>query len=859
MSLFRQFILRHLLRERLRTCVTTFGIAIGVAVVIAIQLTNASSVHGFEAAIETVSGKTSLEITGPGLGLDEMALADMDWLRQYGQVSPVINGVVFAKVPGGANETLSVLGVDVLHDRSFRDYNILEFAEKRREPSPQEFLSLLIDPHSIIITEKFASKYGLAVGQSLNLTIGDHVRPFVIRGLLRNQGPARTLDGNFALMDIAAAQWAFDRLGRLDRVDVLLRDGVNINTAEQEISRRLKPGLLVQRPARRGQQVEKMVEAFQFNLSALSYIALLVGLFLIYNTVSTSVIARREEIGTLRALGATKRILAGLFLSEALAFAVVGSTAGLILGRLMSFGAVRITTTTVKALYIATAAAPPQLELRHVAVAFGIALPLAFIAAIVPALEASRVSPTTAIRGSGRIELRFRLRYFYLLIPALLFTLALAFSQMGPVNGLPIFGYGASILIVFGAAFLVPTVLYLVSRFTTALLTKLFGVEGRLAIGNLSGAISRISISVAALAVSLSMMVAIAVLIGSFRDTVIYWVGQTLQADLFMRPATRTNIAVDATFSPEVEKLVSEVPGIEAIDQYRNFDIPYQGGLITLGSGNFSSVIQRNYLLFKSPSNWQSVLRESAGKDDAIISESLAIKHNLRVGDSITVLTPKGDSSFRIIAIYYDYASDRGVVILDRAVFNRFFGEQQPTSLNLYLRKGADPDAARDEILAKLGDNYKVLIYTNTALRREILRIFDSTFAITYALEAIAILIAIVGIASTLLALILERRKEISVLRLIGADRRQIRKMTVIEAAILGGVSQCIGIGVGLLLSLVLIYVVNVQSFGWTIQFHIPVWFLVQSTVLILVATALAGVYPANRAAMLKMAAQEEE
>jgi len=858
-SLFRQFILRHLLRERLRTCVTTFGIAIGVAVVIAIQLTNASSVHGFEAAIETVSGKTSLEITGPGLGLDEMALADMDWLRQYGQVSPVINGVVFAKVPGGANETLSVLGVDVLHDRSFRDYNILEFAEKRREPSPQEFLSLLIDPHSIIITEKFASKYGLAVGQSLNLTIGDHVRPFVIRGLLRNQGPARTLDGNFALMDIAAAQWAFDRLGRLDRVDVLLRDGVNINTAEQEISRRLKPGLLVQRPARRGQQVEKMVEAFQFNLSALSYIALLVGLFLIYNTVSTSVIARREEIGTLRALGATKRILAGLFLSEALAFAVVGSTAGLILGRLMSFGAVRITTTTVKALYIATAAAPPQLELRHVAVAFGIALPLAFIAAIVPALEASRVSPTTAIRGSGRIELRFRLRYFYLLIPALLFTLALAFSQMGPVNGLPIFGYGASILIVFGAAFLVPTVLYLVSRFTTALLTKLFGVEGRLAIGNLSGAISRISISVAALAVSLSMMVAIAVLIGSFRDTVIYWVGQTLQADLFMRPATRTNIAVDATFSPEVEKLVSEVPGIEAIDQYRNFDIPYQGGLITLGSGNFSSVIQRNYLLFKSPSNWQSVLRESAGKDDAIISESLAIKHNLRVGDSITVLTPKGDSSFRIIAIYYDYASDRGVVILDRAVFNRFFGEQQPTSLNLYLRKGADPDAARDEILAKLGDNYKVLIYTNTALRREILRIFDSTFAITYALEAIAILIAIVGIASTLLALILERRKEISVLRLIGADRRQIRKMTVIEAAILGGVSQCIGIGVGLLLSLVLIYVVNVQSFGWTIQFHIPVWFLVQSTVLILVATALAGVYPANRAAMLKMAAQEEE
>ncbi len=864
MRLFRQFILRHLAAEKLRSAGTVLGIALGIAVVIAIQMTNASSLRGFEKAIETVSGKTSLEIVGVGIGFDELQLNQLNWLREYGQVSPVIEGDAQAKTADGRSESLRALGIDVLRDRSFREYKLLEFANQNRTPSSQEFLKILIDPRSILLTEKFAVRHQLKVGDQIEITFSDKAETFNIRGLLKDEGPARTMDGNFALMDIAAAQWAFNRLGRLDRVDVLLKDRTQIDAAEAAIAKRLTAnrlteGLNVQRPARRGSQVEKMLEAFHFNLTALSYIALLVGLFLIYNTVSISVITRREEIGTLRALGVTRKTILSLFLLEATALAVVGCALGLLFGRLMAFGAVKLTATTVNSLYIATAAEPPPLSLKHVLIAFGIGLPLSLLAAAMPAMEAARVTPTAAMRGNDRLESRFRLNARYLILPAVLFALAWWFARQPAIAGLPVFGYGSALAIVFGAAFLVPAVLFALGRVGNKALFKLFKIEGRLANANLAGAIPRISISVAALAVSLSMMVAVAVMIGSFRQTVAYWVEQTLKADLYMRPATRSNVATDAVFSPEVERIVSSHPQVAAADRFRNFDVPYAGGLVTVGAGEFEKQIKHGRLIFKAPSNGKAAMQACIGQDAVVVSESFTIKHNKQVGDTVTLPTPKGDVRFRINAVYYDYSSDRGIIVMDRATFTRYWPEPLATSLTVYLREGADADAVRDDLLRQFGENYRVLIYTNAAIRREVLRIFDSTFSITYALEVIAIFVAILGVATTLLTLILERKREIAMLRLVGADRRQVRKMVVIEAGLMGLVSQSIGLGVGLLLSLLLMNVINVQSFGWTIQFHLPVGFLIQSSVLILIATALAGIYPARRASRLHATEQVSE
>jgi putative ABC transport system permease protein len=856
MRLFRQFILRRLLHERLRSGVTVVGIALGVAVVVATQLANDSSVRGFQEAIETVAGKTSLEILGPGLGNEEGRLAELAWLGEFGQVSPVLEGSGLVSLSPGIEEWVHVLGVDILRDRSFRDYQLLEFAEKRREPRPQEFLDLLLDSHAVVLTEKFARRHGMIVGSSLAMTFGDNTESFLVKGLLKDEGPAKTLDGNFVLMDIAAAQLCLGRLGRIDRIEVRLSPATDIESAEKNIAQRLPRGLEVARPSRRGRQVEKMLQAFHFNLTALSYIALLVGLFLIYNTVSISVISRREEIGTLRALGLTRSKVLRLFLSEAAGLALAGCSLGLVWGRLLAYGAISLTSTTVKTLYIATAAAPASLEWRHVALAFAVGLPLALFAAAVPSLEAARVPPLSAIRGYDRLETRLRLKAKHLWVPAALLGMAGWFSTFPAVKGLPLCGYAAAVAIAFGTASMVPAVLYAMGRLAARPMARFFHVEGRLAHANLAGAIPRVAISVAALAISLSMMISIAVMVSSFRQTVIAWVDRTLQADLYLRPVTRTNVTVEATLSPEVEQVVAAHPGVAAVDRFRNFDIPYEGGLVILGAGEFEVLLKHGKLLFKAPENWNEAVRGAIGQEAVVVSESFALRHNKKLGDSVLLPTPSGHSAFRIAAIYYDYSNDRGVLVMDRATFTRHFGDQRPTSLAIYLRPDAVAEDVRREILQRLGKRHRVFIHSNASLRSEVLRIFDSTFTITYALEVIAIFVAILGVASTLFTLILERRRELVILRLIGADRRQVRKMVVIEAALLGGVSQAIGVGVGLLLSLVLIYVINVQSFGWTLQFHLPVAFLAQSSILVLLATALSGLYPAHRASGLHAAEQ---
>jgi putative ABC transport system permease protein len=865
MRLFAQFIVRPLIGDAVRTVTTIVGVALGIAVVVAIQLTNASSVRGFETALETIAGRTAIEVVGTA-GIDETQLPALAFLGEFGVMSPIIEGNAalvtgdLASSPESRLEAVRVLGVDILRDQPLRDYELLAVeggGAASAEITTQRFLELLTDERAIITTEKLARRRGFAVGSELRLLFGDRVGSYVVKALLKDEGPARVLDGNFILMDIAAAQLAFARFGRIDRLDVRLPDDADLQQSIEAVTARLPAGLTAQRPSRRGEQVETMLAAFHANLTALSWIALIVGLFLVYNTVTISVVARRQEIGTLRALGLTRRKVLLLFLGEAAVLAGLGIIAGLGLARLFADAAVAMTSATVSAIYIAAAAAPPAMNWGHVWLAAGIGLPLSLIAAALPALEASRVPPTAAMRGHDTLEMRTRFHPARLAAPAAVLALAYGLAQLGPVDGRPLFGYLSAFAIVAGAALLVPAIMFGLGRAGRNVLRRRLGVTGLLAHANLTAAIPRLSISVAALAVSLSMMVAIAVMIGSFRDTVVYWVGQTLQADLFIGPGIRPTVGSDRTLSPEVIEAVQRHPQVAAVDRFRNVDLVYEGNLTVLGAGTFDVVLTQGSLLFKSPAGARDAVRAAIGSDAVIVSEAFSNKYGKRDGDTLTLSTLKGPAEFAVAAVYYDYSSDRGVVIMDHGTFRRHFGELPPSGVAAYLHDGADPENVRSEILASLDESHRAFIYSNRTLRGEILRIFDSTFAITYALELIAIVVAMLGVAGTLLTLVLERRRELSLLRLTGADRRQVRRMVIIEAALIGAVSQAIGLVVGLALSMVLIYVVNVQSFGWTIQFHMPVAFLVQASIAVVVATAIAGIYPARRAAELVLSHDE--
>lgn len=855
-SLFQTFILRALVREKLRTALTIVGIGLGVAVVIAIRLANSSALTSFRSATESIAGETTLELVGAAGRFDELLLRDLPWLREYGQVSPVITGYAMT-VPAEATEQrgefLQVLGVDILRDRTLRRYRLLQLHEGEGEPSTREFLLLLADPNAVVVTQKFARRRGLSLGQSLPLVIGDTRREFTIRGVLLDDGPARALDGNFVLMDLAAAQWAFHRLGWLDRVDLKLHNAITVEQAEADIAKRLPPSLTVLRPQARYGQVEKMIAAFHFNLNALASIALFVGLFLIYNTISISVITRREEIGMLRAIGVSRAMVLALFLGEAFLLASLGVGLGLGLGKAMAHAAVRATATTVETFYLAVANPGAAQELGEIDIAFAflLTLLLALASAVRPALEAARVQPVEAIRGAERLRVSTQLSWRAPLVAGGLLLLGALLSRGRPVNELPLFGYFSALSLVLGGVFLAPGTLWFscqkMGRMLTRL-TRLFYVESLLASASLSSSIARVSISVGALAVSLAMMVAISIMIGSFRETVVYWVDQTLQADVYARPLTRVSSIAEGDVDPAAVDLVAKDPDVVAIDAFAAQTVHFQGNLITLAGGDYAVLLEHGRLLFKAPRDAFAQIRAAIGRDAVTISESFALRFGKGPGDRIELPTPLGLRPFEVLAVFYDYSSNRGVAVMDRATYLRYFPMARPSSLSIYLKPGANAETVRSRLARDVGSGYQLLFNTNQALRTEALRIFDSTFAITYALELIAIVVASLGVMATLMTLILERRREFALLSILGATRTQIRRMLVIEAVYIGGVGQIIGLFIGVLLSLVLIYVINVQSFGWTIQFHVPVMFLLQSTILILLAAAVAGLYPATRA-----------
>jgi putative ABC transport system permease protein len=401
--LFSRLILRPMRANRLRTVLTALGVTLGVAVMLAIQMANQGSLRGFSAALDAVSGKAALEITCPPVGIDETLIPGLAWLREIGIATPVIEADVTAEVLGQGSETLRVIGIDALRDPALREYALTGSAA-----SGMELMSFLAKPDSLMVTHGFAKRHGLVTGRKLILRIGDRRSEVTVAAVIGDPSSSKSgiqqsamASQSLGVMDIANAQVTLDRLGRVDRLDLRLHDGVTLEKAEALLKQRLPVSLTLQRPQRRSAAVEKMLAAFHFNLTMLSGIALVVGLFLIYNTISVAVMSRRREIGMLRTLGVTQKQVLKLFLGEALVLGLAGAFLGVPLAKGLAELAISLTSTTVDTLYVATAAKVPPLTLWHWLAGFGIAVPLSLVAAALPALEAARVCPVEAVRDGG--------------------------------------------------------------------------------------------------------------------------------------------------------------------------------------------------------------------------------------------------------------------------------------------------------------------------------------------------------------------------------------------------------------------------------------------------------------------------
>jgi putative ABC transport system permease protein len=593
-------------------------------------------------------------------------------------------------------------------------------------------------------------------------------------------------------------------------------------------------------------------------------VGLLVGVFLIYNTIAFVVAQRRREIGIYRALGMTERRVAGLFLVEAGLLGLFGGLLGGLGGVWLASGLVSLVSRTVSDLYAPVASGGLILSmdmLTLTAVAKGILLGtvVSMVGALGPSIEAGRTVTVRAL-APGDYEAANQLRAgLWGWLSLVLLVLAGLCSLMGPVGDLPLFGYFATVCLLGALSCIAPMCIKLLGwrHLFRGSKTMVVGGSLRLIAADQSARHpGRNAVTVSALMVGLSIMIGVVVMVRSFRDTVEFWVDETVMADLIVAPQSwlqgkqsgQASRALPGSWRPTL----SSIDGIAAVDTYRDVYVDVAGQPVALVSRDLRLHAQRSrYLMVHGDSS--AALRRAAETGGALLSEVLANRLRVREGDKVSITTPAGPVAVSVEGIFYDYATDGGKMVMDRTWYQQQWQDDRVTLFPIYLATGADVEQVRQSIVTHVagldGMTLPPLVIRNHELRKEILDIFDRSFVLTYVLEAIAVLVAVLGIVNTLVTAVLERRREFAALRAIGASRRQVERLVLWEAAYLGLIGAALGVVGGLLLALLLIHVINKQSFGWTIQMTVPGGVILQAVGLALTSALVAGYWPARWAA----------
>jgi putative ABC transport system permease protein len=831
-----RLILRPLRREPLRSALTVLSVALGVAVVVAIDLAGGAAAGSFHSSLESLTGKADLEITAAG-GLDERLLGQLVQLPLAVTLRPRIED--WASI-NGKGEALPFIGLDLIANGT------LEGPEAALEDAQYE-VNALSHGNPIWVGRRL----GLNKGDRVRLLINDRIVDFTVHGVLKHSD-ASVSEENAIVADIGLAQQVTGKGGRIDAISVSIQAGSArpVSYWVEQLRRQLPASVSIEPQAARTDENRKMLAAFRWNLRMLSYIALVVGAFLIYNTISISVVRRRSEIGILRALGATRLVVLTGFLADAACLAAAGSAVGLLLGRLMALGAVRLLGSTVQSLYVSSEPGPVEFTPASVAAALAVGVGISLLAALAPAFEAAHVMPVEAMaRGREEYVAAVRSRWS-LPLAALLTLLAAGTSQLPAIGSHPVFGYIAALLLIAAAAIAIPGLLNAFVWLTAAVVARLLGVEAMLALRSLRASLGRTSVLIGALATAVAMMASVGIMVGSFRETVSLWMENQLKADFYLRPAGAAAADRHPTMSPEIADRIERIPGIGAVDRFRAYAISFQGLPASLGGGETSKIAANAATRMLPGEDTSAAMAKLPTGNYVVVSEPFSNKHNVRQGDTIRLALGGREDAFHVVGVYYDYSTERGFVVMDRRTLLKYLPDPAASNIAIFLAPGADPSAVRkqiDDVIAGRG----VLVFSNSRLRKEAIAIFDRTFTITWALEAVAIIVAVMGVAGALLALVIDRRREFGLLRFLGGSAMQIRQIILAEAAFLGLLANLIGLVLGTLLSLILIYVINKQSFGWTIQFHWPFLLLLSALSVVYIATILAALYPARIAMRL--------
>jgi putative ABC transport system permease protein len=842
MMLLRALVGGYIRANAARAAITFVAIALGVAIAFAVDLANGTAIASFARSVDVVANHVNLQVTGNGRGFDERVLLEVQRQDGVQSATPVIEGELAVGAGAAAfegGELLHVMGVDVTRTALPRG------AADASQSLPD--LNRFINGAGILVSERIAREYRLKTGSTLRGFAGARPVSLYVSGII----PAGAgVDSSLAFVDIATAQEKFSRVGLLDRIDCIV-DPARLPQVQRAIEKIVPPGARVIEPRVRTAELHSLLRSFELNLEALGYVALLVGMYLIYNAVAISVVQRRFEIGTLRALGATRLQIFGAFATEGVLFGIAGALAGLLLGAFLAQFSVAAVSETVSTLFMGTHADAVAYSAPAALKAFALGVALSALSAVVPAIEAASTPPARAMRAGAIFE-RHVPQVARGIVGAGLVLLAFAAvaARFPALDGLPVFGYVSALAMIGGTSLLIPSVLSLTLRPLRSVTRRRTSALS-LAFSAMTASRGRFSVAIASLMVAVAMMVAIAIMVGSFRATIVAWADQTLAADLYVGTPGEADASYEGYFSPSAVARIARIGGVEAVDTYRGFNVPFRGRLVQLGATDFNPRTTPRKLRFIGRVDVAQLVKQMPAGDNVVVSDPFVNRFGLRPGDSFRFATPAGVRTFHILAEYNDYSTSEGTFMMARRSFERLYRDDTVDAIAVYVKSGASIPGVRSRIV-RASSPLAVTITTNRELRSYVVQVFNRTFAITSALYAISIIIAVLGVMSTLIALVLERRPEIALLRYLGLRTAQVRQMVLAQAALIGVFAGVAGICLGVVLALLLIYVINRQSFGWLIELRWPWAFFAEAIALIVAAAILAALVPSNLAARIR-------
>lgn len=826
---------RYFARHKWLFALSILGVAVGVAVVVSIDVANVSAKRAFELSSATVAGNATHQIRGNSSGLPEQTYVNLRVRDGIDYIAPIVSG--YAAIPSHPAYTMEILGVDPIADAPFRP-----FVGGVGAPGGYDLGAFIGPGMGAIMSERRASQFGVGVGDSLDVSVdGIRAQLKLVNLIVPNDERSAEAIDNLLIVDIGTAQALTGTAGFLSRIDLIIGDNAEGEQELRRIQQLLPAGVEIVRSETRSAMLMQMTRAFEMNLSALSLLALIVGMFLTYNTIAFSVVQRRQMIGRMRAIGATRRDIIEQILGEALLVGLVGTSIGLLLGLVLGKGLVSLVSRTINDLYFVVTVRDISVSPSIIIKGAVLGLIATILSALAPALSATSGDASTVLRRStfeGALRRRTAAMSVIGAVVVASAYVVLATVSLGIVGSYIWIGIG-----LLGFVLMVPGFTVAAIRGIRPVLARLAGVVGRMAAGGIVSTLSRTSIAIAALTVAVAATIGVGVMVSSFRTTVVSWLDDILQADIYIQAPGQLSRGATSRIKPAVLDLVRATPGVASSYSVRQIEVSS-----SLGPTNLTAIEvgeeSRERFKFKDGDSEQSVSRLSM-PNQVLVSEPYAYRHRVSLNDTFTIQTDRGETTVTIAGIYYDYGSDQGVVLIERNNYDSLFADPFHSGVAVYAESEADIRELMLQIRQRTSSEQQLVVRSNRDLREYSMQVFDQTFTITYVLRLLAVFVAFVGILSALMSLQMERAREFAVLRATGMTAGQLWKLVSLQTGLMGLLAAVLAIPLGLLLAMALVYVINQRAFGWTLQLDVSSGIILQAVLLSLFAAVLAGLIPA--------------